>query len=367
MVTEGKNNGDDSSAHGWDPLQVEPGRQAAGSGDRRRLWVCLPHISPSRRQRGRRPLAIAGAHLDGRFAGPGPYGNRPGRGTARPPSHHRCVLTTPFFIWRLFVGHWAARAAQDQARVAQETARNTLFTKAIEQLGATREEKKTVATLKKFTSSLETIAGATDFHDETNTVPNTEVRLGAIYALEKLARDDLEIHWPIMETLCAYVRENAGKPKPLTSTTLKLVFAHWKNRLTEEDPVETSRGESDRPSVDVQAAITVIGRRGAKQLEYERSRREDKTPRTTEAWRLDLSNCHLALANFVGLDFTAAQFSGSSLYLSDFRGTTLKGRRSTRLTPKAHPFDSLILRVRSQQGSHRRCNTYQSSSRGCVA
>jgi hypothetical protein len=52
------------------------------------------------------------------------------------------VLTTPFLIWRLIVGHWAARAAQEQARVAQETARNTLFTKAIEQLGATREEKK---------------------------------------------------------------------------------------------------------------------------------------------------------------------------------------------------------------------------------
>src|ERR1700733_3298106 len=83
------------------------------------------------------------------------------------------VLTTPFLIWRLIVGHWAARAAQEQARVAQETARNTLFTKAIEQLGATREEKKTVATIKRFASPLETISGANDFHDETNTVPNT--------------------------------------------------------------------------------------------------------------------------------------------------------------------------------------------------
>ena len=58
------------------------------------------------------------------------------------------LLTTPFLIWKLIVGHWAARAAQEQARVAQEQARiaqenvrNTLFTKAIEQLGATREVK----------------------------------------------------------------------------------------------------------------------------------------------------------------------------------------------------------------------------------
>jgi len=42
------------------------------------------------------------------------------------------------------------------------------------------------------------------------TEPNFEVRLGAIYALEKLAREDLDLHWPIMETLCAYIRQNAG-------------------------------------------------------------------------------------------------------------------------------------------------------------
>jgi hypothetical protein len=44
------------------------------------------------------------------------------------------LLTTPFLVWRLIVSHWAARAAQFQARIAQETARNSLFTKAIEQL-----------------------------------------------------------------------------------------------------------------------------------------------------------------------------------------------------------------------------------------
>jgi uncharacterized protein YjbI with pentapeptide repeats len=233
------------------------------------------------------------------------------------------LLTTPFLIWRLTVGHWAARAAQAQARVAQETARNTLFTKAIEQLGATREQKRTVPTLKKFASALEAIAGENDFHDEINTVPNTEVRLGAIYALEKLARDDLEIHWPIMETLCAYIRENTGKPKPPPKGMSAAFSGHWRNRLSEKTVEEFTHDSG--PSVDIQAAITVIGRRAEKQREYERSRREDKTSKNADAWRLDLSNCHLALANFVGLDFTAAQFSGSSLYLSDFRETTLKG------------------------------------------
>jgi hypothetical protein len=104
-------------------------------------------------------------------------------------------------VWRLVVGHWSARAAQEQARIAQETARNTLFTKAIEQLGATREVK-TRSTTK------DADAVATTSSDGSAIRPNIEVRLGAIYALEKLARDDLEMHWPIMETLCAYIREN---------------------------------------------------------------------------------------------------------------------------------------------------------------
>src|SRR5215203_1562443 len=36
-----------------------------------------------------------------------------------------------------------------------------------------------------------------------------EMRLGAIYALERIARDSERDHWPIMETLTTYVREHA--------------------------------------------------------------------------------------------------------------------------------------------------------------
>jgi hypothetical protein len=133
------------------------------------------------------------------------------------------LLTTPFLIWRLIVGHWAARAAQEQAsvaqeqaRIAQENVRNTLFTKAIEQLGATREVK------------VGAQAGGPEGTETGTRVqsairPNIEVRLGAIYALEKLARDDLDMHWPIMETLCAYVRENAGPPKQLPETIVAVL------------------------------------------------------------------------------------------------------------------------------------------------
>jgi hypothetical protein len=221
------------------------------------------------------------------------------------------LVAAPFGIWRLVVGHWSARAAQEQARVAQETARNTLFTKAIEQLGAAREERRTRVT--------EEINGVIrGFHDETNTIPNTEIRLGAIYALEKLARDDLEMHWPIMETLCAYIRENAGKPKPLPKNIAAIVAKGFFSRTIGEGEILSGVADGTEPlSVDVQAAISVIGRRGVGQREHERIRRDDKRSGAPDAWRLDLTNCHLARPNFAGLDFAGARFIGSSLYFSN--------------------------------------------------
>jgi hypothetical protein len=47
--------------------------------------------------------------------------------------------------------------------------------------------------------------------------PNLEVRLGGIYALERIARDSPRNHWTIMEVLTAYVRRNASWSPSLSS------------------------------------------------------------------------------------------------------------------------------------------------------
>jgi uncharacterized protein YjbI with pentapeptide repeats len=67
------------------------------------------------------------------------------------------------------------RAVLELQRRGQVTER---FTKAIEQLGQRGDEK-------------------------------LDVRIGAVYALEQIARDSAELHWPIMEVLTAYLREHA--------------------------------------------------------------------------------------------------------------------------------------------------------------
>src|SRR5215470_12536472 len=72
--------------------------------------------------------------------------------------------------------------------------------------------------------------------DQIDYTKAVEVRLGGIYALERIARDSPEPdHWPIMEVLTAYVREHA----------------RWSE--SSEEQVE--------PAVDIQAVLTVLGRR----------------------------------------------------------------------------------------------------------
>src|SRR5215208_7598507 len=59
----------------------------------------------------------------------------------------------------------------------------------------------------RFTQAIDQL-GATD--DKGN--KRMEIRLGGIYALERIARDSERDHWPIMETLTTYVREHAPWP-----------------------------------------------------------------------------------------------------------------------------------------------------------
>jgi uncharacterized protein YjbI with pentapeptide repeats len=191
------------------------------------------------------------------------------------------LLSVPFLVWR-------TRIADQQKTIAQEELYTGLLVKAVEQLGATREEK--------------TAAGE-------NTVPNTEVRLGAIYALEKLARDCEDLHWQVMEILCAYVRENAKRPRPC-SDEISALYAQRMRTAQEEDTLQQRLGGL-RPAVDVQVALTVIGRRSERQRDFEERTAAAGIPRGYD--RLDLRDSHLACANLCGLHFERADFSGSCL------------------------------------------------------
>jgi Pentapeptide repeats (8 copies) len=140
----------------------------------------------------------------------------------------------------------------------------------------------------------------------TTTEPNLEVRLGAIYALERIAKESIRDHWPIMEVLCAYVRNSANSslpieiPKDIEPGTRK--YSNWQS------------SDMKPPRVDIQAIITVIGRRSKAQLEYERK---------NETW-LELSNANLQKADFARGNFCRVRFNGTRLEGASFHLSILE-------------------------------------------
>lgn len=127
-----------------------------------------------------------------------------------------------------------------------------------------------------------------------------DVRLGGIYALERIARDSKEDHPQVVEVLTAYVREHAPRPGTPASDN----EAQGAGPQSADMPARTG---SERPDTDVQAVLTVLGRRT---LAHE----QDAT--TT----LDLSSTHLSRANL-----GRANLSGANLLVADLIGANLPG------------------------------------------
>jgi len=112
------------------------------------------------------------------------------------------------------------------------------------------------------------------------------VRLGGIYALERIARDSARDHPTVMEVLAAFIREQSSEPWPPS------------------DPGHGRQIQTTRP--DVQAAVTVIGRRKVKR----------------DIGRTDLSGAILVRADLGGADLTHV-----NLLRADLRGADLSHAR----------------------------------------
>jgi hypothetical protein len=117
---------------------------------------------------------------------------------------------------------------------------------------------------------------------------NLEVRLGGIYALERLARTSENEYGPIMEVVTAFVRERASVTK---------------NQPPTEPPL--------RLAPDIQAALDVIGRRR-------------HTYRDGESQRLDLRKTDLRRANVAGAKLAGAILSEVRLEEANLAGIGLE-------------------------------------------
>ncbi len=200
--------------------------------------------------------------------------------------------------------------------------------RAVENLGATRNVRRHRVSSAGYPRYDKDEKGKLDYTKpvfEELTEPNLEVRIGAIYALERIAQDSLRDHVQIMEILTAYVRENAKaedaedypepdwKPLPDDASdeekqAHELEFQLRFNTLLFESKA-WKWAETLKCRTDIQAALTVIGRRSATQIERETA----DTRQSEDGYRLDLRATNLQRIDLSNLNFAQADFREAHL------------------------------------------------------
>lgn len=140
-----------------------------------------------------------------------------------------------------------------------------------------------------------------------------EVQLGGIFALERIAQESLIDHFTIMEILTAYIRENAqwSENKQGQSDNLVLENGH-SNGAVEQDKI---------PS-DIQAVMTVIGRR--KWVLQEMEQLHVINLRRTNLSNIDLRKSHFERANLRGCNLERINLMEASLAWAFLGGANLK-------------------------------------------
>ena len=183
--------------------------------------------------------------------------------------------------WRSIIASQNTDIADRNSLIAEDNSITDAFTRAIEQLGSGSDDK-----------------------------PNIEVRLGAIYALERLSQNNGDYYQTIIDILASYVRHNA----PI--------------------PPESERSPADRTRIDIQTAMTVLGRRRVRPNEPHLNLFRVYLP------SIDLVEAKLQSAILIGAVFQKsslngakfqgallmnAKLQGASLSFAELQGANLKG------------------------------------------
>jgi hypothetical protein len=187
------------------------------------------------------------------------------------------LLLGGYFTWQQVLNSRSEQRATEQVQITER------FTRAIDQLGRSDPPGESGAEIRR---------------------PNLAIRLGGIYALERIAQDSKQDYAVVMEILAAFVRENA----------------RWSP--DQENPKSTAQGISP----DVQAALTVIGRRTVA-YQTEQDQRIDLSG-------TDLRGAQLSRGNFNGLDLRATHLEEAILNDTQFEGATLIDARFARAVLK---------------------------------
>jgi uncharacterized protein YjbI with pentapeptide repeats len=222
------------------------------------------------------------------------------------------------------------------------------------------------------------------------TVPNVEVRIGGLFALDRIARENLGFHVQVMQIFCAYVRQNApaSEVKKLSDfetpelddrPDYNVVWGKWRNdyrQLLTEFLTHTN------PRDDIQLAIKLIGTRNEHQLEQEamwqaknkgdrKSLFDIQAPKVqidTDSWevtgrnfresgleyrkrmsaaagyRIDLRSTGLDKYDLSDLDFRGARFDGALLRDGILSGADFTGAEFSNVQMQGADLSRIVLR-----------------------
>lgn len=228
------------------------------------------------------------------------------------------IGTAIFAFWRGIIAQQNAATAQKNLDLSEQRHFTERFIKAVELLGAMHDDK-----------------------------PALEQRLGAIYALERLSRESEDDHIQIMETLCAYIRQNAPsdetrwpgailrdleRQNPEVSAKDIIVNAEFKaaNKVTKFTVTQLQNARNEMPNdpcldrwvktlapprEDIRTALDVIGRRSEMRRNVEK----------TKNYQLDLSHTCLRKANLSKKFMEGALLYGAQMESANLRGAQMDG------------------------------------------
>lgn len=158
-------------------------------------------------------------------------------------------------LFGLYLTYKRITVTERNVQVAQEGQITERFTRAIEQLGSQQ----------------------------------LEIRLGGIYALERIAKDSADDHWTIMEVLTTFVRENSPWPEEKQES---------EQNQKSKQKIDRKPPERTKIPADIQAILTVIGRR--QWIDKEKN-------------HINLSSANLQGANLSEADLSGASFANADL------------------------------------------------------
>jgi hypothetical protein len=140
-----------------------------------------------------------------------------------------------------------------------------------------------------------------------------DVRLGGIYALERIAKDSKRDHSTVVEVLSAFVREHSDPAHTESEPSIANVFSTFiegdSEPAAEQGPEAERPARKPQPTTDVRAALSVLGR----------------LPPLPDMRRADLSNAHFVGANLRGMNLSGVLFDGANLQGAKLEGADLSG------------------------------------------